>query len=63
MIKIVDDTDNGAFTSKTVIINPLLVDSVTYENDKSNDAIVYRRKVIVRMEDQSWIELSTSAIW
>lgn len=62
MIKIIDDTDNGAFTKKTIIINPSDVQSVTYENDKSDDVIIYRRKVTVRMDDQSRIELSTSVI-
>lgn len=60
-IRIVDVSDNRFFTPKTVIIDLANVDSVTYENDKTNNTGIHWRSLIINLKDQGMIELETVA--
>lgn len=62
VIRIIDNTEKQNLTPKTVTFYPSTVAFVTYEDDKTEDSILHTRKVIVRMDDQSRIELSVAAI-
>lgn len=60
-IRIVDVSDNRCFTPKTVVIDLANVDSVTYENDKTNNTGIHWRSLIINLKDQGMIELETVA--
>lgn len=61
VIRIIDDSDIRFFTPKTVIIDLSNVDSVTYEDDKTDDSGIHYRNVTVMMKDGNRIELETVA--
>lgn len=61
VIRIIDDTDTRFFTPKTVIIDLSNVDSVTYENDKTDDLGIHCRNLVINLKDKSRIELETVA--
>jgi len=58
LITVYDDRDNQTMP-KMVNIDPSVVDSVTYQDDKADELGIYSRHVIIRMEDKGWIELYT----
>ncbi len=60
-IRIIDGSDNKFFTPKTVIINPSVVDSVTYRADKENDSRIYSRNLAVMLKNKTRLELETVA--
>lgn len=59
LITVFDDKDNDHITSKEVNIDPLAVDSVTYEDDTSDGMGISGRDVAIRMADGSMIEFRT----
>jgi len=58
LITVYDDRDNQTMP-KMVNIDPLAVDSVTYEDNKADELGIHSRNVIIRMTDKGWIELGT----
>jgi len=58
LITVYDDKDNQTIP-KMVNIDPLVVNSVTYEDNKADELEIHSRHVIIRMEDMSKIELYT----
>lgn len=60
-IRIIDVSDNRFFTPKTVIIDLANVDSVTYEDDKTDGSGIHCRSLIINLKDQGRIELETVA--
>lgn len=58
-ITVFDDRDNGYITSKEVNIDPLAVDSVTYEDDMSEGMGISGRNVAIRMTDGGMVEFRT----
>lgn len=60
-IRIVDVSDNRCFTPKTVVIDLANVDSVTYENDKTNGTGIHCRSLVINLKDKSRIEMETVA--
>ena len=62
VIRIIDNTEKQNLTPKTVTFHLSTVAFVTYEDDKTAESVLHTRKVIVRMDDQSRIELSIAAI-
>lgn len=62
IIIIYDDKDNQIYAPKTIAIDPLTVNSVVYEDDKSDSQRISSRNVVIHMVDKSRIELGTMAI-
>ena len=62
IITVCDDKDSQAYAPKTITIDPMAVDSVVYEDDRSNSQKICSRNVIIHMADKSQIQLCTMAI-
>lgn len=60
LITIYDNRENNnQMVPKTVNIDPLAVDDVTYNDAVADGMGIYERSVVVRMNDGSQIELAT----
>lgn len=62
IITVYDDKDGQTCDPKTITIDPVAVDSVVYEDDKSDSQRISSRNVVICLTDKSRIELGTMAI-
>lgn len=58
LITVYDDKDNHSMP-KTVNIDPSVVDSVMYTDDKADSLVIYQRNMVISMKDESRIEMCT----
>lgn len=60
LITVYDNRENNnQMIPKTVNIDPLAVDDVTYDDDQDNEMGIYGRSMVIRMTDGSMIEFRT----
>lgn len=60
LITVYDDREhNDQIIPKTVNIDPLAVDDVTYQDNQDDNLGIYERNVVVKMTDGSRIEMAT----
>lgn len=60
LITVYDDKENSnQMIPKTVNIDPLAVDDVTYDDDQDNEMGIYGRSMVIKMTDGSRIEMAT----
>lgn len=60
LITIYDNRENdNQMVPKTVNIDPLAVDDVTYEDDMTDEMGIYERSIVVKMNDGSQIKFGT----
>ena len=60
LITVYDNRENNnQMIPKTVNIDPLAVDDVTYDDDQDGSLGIYGRSMVIRMTDGSRIEMAT----
>lgn len=60
LITVYDDREhNDQIIPKTVNIDPLAVDDVTYDDNQNGSLGIFERNVVVKMTDGSRIEMAT----